>query len=173
MIINKTSTEDFQEVRSFYHSLIDSFQNLPYHPMWKKDIYPSTDDIQIAIEEGTLFIGLVDSRIVGAMVVNQKCNESYQKATWLTELEQDAFMVIHMLGVHSDFAGRGFAGELVTYAIKHAREAGMKAIRIDVLEGNLPANQLYEAFDFQYVDTVSMFYEDTGWEKFRLYELML
>lgn len=178
MIITKALPEEYQEVRSFYHSVIDSFQDAPYRPMWEKDIYPSPEELWTAITEGSLFIGRLnddchESCIAGAMVVNQQCNESYQEAAWSTELGQMDFMVIHMLGVHSDFAGHGYAGELVKYAIRYARKAGMKAIRLDVLKGNLPANQLYEAFGFQYVDTVSMYYEDTGWTDFELYELNL
>ena len=179
MIITKALSEEYPEVRLFYHSVIDAFQDAPYRPMWEKDIYPSPEELQSAIAEGTLFIGRIDSnspggqRIAGAMVVNQKYNESYHNAVWPTDLKKDEFMVIHMLGVHTDFAGRGFAGKLVEYAIACARDAGMKAIRLDVLKGNLPANRLYEALGFQYVDTVSMFYEDTGWTDFELYELTL
>lgn len=173
MTINKAMLEEYQEVRAFYHSVIDSYEDAPYDPMWEKDIYPSSEELQDAIEVGSLFIGRINTRIAGAMVINQKFIDSYQKVTWPTELGQDDFMVIHLLGVHREYAGRGFAGELVMFAIRHARERSMKAIRLEVLKGNLPENQLYEAFGFYYVDTVSMFYEDTGLIDLELYELRL
>ena len=76
-----------------------------------------------------------------------------------------------MLGVHSDFAGQGLAKEMVRFAIGTAKTAGMKAIRLDVLKGNVPAERLYEDLGFIYVDTLKLFYEDTGRVDFELYEL--
>ena len=69
------------------------------------------------------------------MVLNQKCNPEYDEAVWPTELNHTDFMVIHMLGVHGDFAGQGLAKEMVRFAIWTAKTAGMKAIRLDVLKG--------------------------------------
>ena len=78
-----------------------------------------------------------------------------------------------MLGVHNDFAGQGYAKNMVRYAIALGREKGLKAIRLDVLKGNIPAEHLYESMGFQYIDTVRLFYEDTGRVEFKLYELAL
>ncbi len=77
-------------------------------------------------------------------------------------------MVIHMLGVHSDFAGKGLARKMVRFAVEEAKSRGMKAIRLDVLEGNLPAERLYVSEGFVYVDTLQLFYEDTGRTNFNL-----
>ena len=51
-----------------------------------------------------------------------------------------------------------------------AADRGMKAIRLDVLEGNLPAEKLYQKVGFQYAGSLNIFYEDTGWADFNLYE---
>ena len=58
-------------------------------------------------------------------------------------------------------------------AIAMAREKGIKTVRLDVLEGNLPAEKAYGKVGFQYVDTVRMFYEDTGWTNYKLYEYIV
>ncbi len=49
----------------------------------------------------------------------------------------------------------------------------MKAIRLDVLKGNLPAEKLYSGLGFRYLHTLNMFYEDTGWTDYELYEYTL
>ena len=162
MKIRKAEKTEFQYVRLFYHSLIDAMEDSPYHPKWQKDIYPSREDLCTAIGEHTLYIGLDGDRIAAAMVVNHKCNEEYCAAAWPENLQPDEYMVIHMLGVHSDFHGEGYAKELVGYAIGLAKEAGMKSVRLDVLKGNLPAERLYEGLGFRYIDTLFLFYEDTG-----------
>ena len=107
------------------------------------------------------------------MVLNQKCNPEYYEAAWPTILKPTEFMVIHMLGVHNDFAGQGLAKEMVRFAIATAKSAGMKAIRLDVLEGNTAAERLYEGCGFRRMTSLPMYYEDTGWANFILYELVL
>ena len=62
---------------------------------------------------------------------------------------------------------------MVQKAIDIAKETGMKAIRLDVLGGNIPAERLYQGFGFRYMATLKMYYEDTGWTDFKLYEYVL
>lgn len=190
MIIIKAEPEEFQAVREFYHSLIDALEGTEYHPKWAKDIYPAPEELRIAIEEKTLYIGMEEDetaadgnaarqpaaekvtadRIAAAMVVNHKCNEEYADVTWPQELTREEFVVIHMLGVHGRHAGKGYAKEMVRYAIDLAKEWGMKAVRLDVLKGNVPAECLYEGLGFVHVDTIRLFYEDTGRVDFKMYE---
>lgn len=81
--------------------------------------------------------------------------------------------MIHVLGVHPAFANRGAAKQMVKKVIDTARENNVKTIRLDVLEGNIPAEKVYRKMGFRYVDTIPMFYEDTGWTDFRLFEYII
>ena len=162
MAIKKALPEEYDKVRLFYYSLIDSLEGTRYHPMWAKDIYPAPEDLRAAAEAGELYYLLADGRIAAAMAVNQKCNDEYKEVQWPAQLTQDEFMVIHMLGVHGDFAGRGLAKEMVHFALELAKTAGMKAVRLDVLRGNVPAEKLYEGEGFTYVDTVNCFMRIQG-----------
>ena len=65
------------------------------------------------------------------------------------------------------------AKSMMREAIALAEQTGQKAIRLDVLRGNVPAENLYKGIGFQYVGTVPMFYEDTGWTDYLLYEYPL
>ena len=71
------------------------------------------------------------------------------------------------------FTGRGIAKDMVRYAIAMARGKNAKALRLDVLEGNTPAERAYTALGFRYAGTMRMFYEDIGWTAFRLFEYIL
>ena len=145
MKIIRAAGVQFEAVRGFYHSMIDAMAGSTVYVGWKKDIYPAPEFLKNAIESGELYL-----------------------AAELSEV-----MVIHALGVHPAYSGKGYAKALVRKAIELAREGGIKAIRLDVLEGNTPAEQLYLGFGFQYMTTLRMYYEDTGWTNFRLYELVL
>ena len=170
MIIVKANRDQYESVRGFYHSMIDAMAGSPAYVGWKKDIYPSPEFLASSINHGELYLVLEDDRIVAAMVFNHEYNESYSQFRWQTEADDSEVMVIHALGVHPAYSGKGYAKALVQKAIDMAGESGMKAIRLDVLEGNIPAEKLYSGFGFRYMATLPMYYEDTGWTNFKLYE---
>ena len=171
--ISRADKNTYEDVRHFYHSLIDSLKPEQRHVGWKKDIYPSTEFLRNSINNGDLYLCRDLERIAGAMVLNQECNESYKNCQWQIMTDDSEILIIHALGVHSDFNGKGYAKAMVQKAIDISRETGMKAIRLDVLGGNIPAERLYQGFGFRYMATLKMYYEDTGWTEFELYEYRL
>lgn len=66
----------------------------------------------------------------------------------------DELLVIHALGVNSMFSGKGIAKQMVQQVIKIAHENNIKTIRLDVLEGNIPAEKAYTKMGFIYLDTI-------------------
>lgn len=62
---------------------------------------------------------------------------------------------------------------MVQQVIKIACENNIKTIRLDVLEGNIPAEKTYTKMGFMYLDTIQMFYEDTGWTNYKLFEFIV
>jgi len=169
MIIKQAKLDEYSAVRAFYHSLIDALPDSSY-VKWKKDIYPAPDYLESTISRGKLYFGIENNSIIAAMVLNHDCNESYKKFQWPTEAKPDEIMVIHALGVHPLQSGKGYAKEMVKFAIEKARTEQQKALRLDVFKGNVPAEKLYAGLGFQYLHTLQMLYEDTGWTDFKLYE---
>lgn len=173
LIIRRADPSEYQAVRAFYHSLIDAVEGTTRYFRWQKEVYPASEDIQAAIDAQTLYIGLSGNRIAASMVVNHHCNEEYRDVSWPEPLQAEEYAVIHMLGVHSDFARMGFGRQMVQYAIQLAGESGNKAVRLDVLQGNLPAHRLYEGVGFHYVDSLKLFYKNTGRAEFDFYDYRL
>jgi len=174
MLNIRTANEDeYQAVRALYHSMIRAMQKAEYTSGWEIDIYPAPEYLQEVISKKEMYVGEIDGELVAAMVVNHDFNESYNVFDWPTEAAADEITVIHALGVHPDYFHRGIAKQLVRKAVAIARENNQKVIRLDVLAGNLPAERLYEAEGFRHLHTLPMFYEDTGWTDYELYELVL
>ena len=171
--IRKAESSEFEKVRSFYHALIDGIKGNDAHVKWQKDVYPSPGYLRSSIEQGTLYIGIADDEIISCMTVNHECNEAYEKCQWPTEASKDEVTVIHALGVSPAYFRKGCAAEMVAYAIELSRKTGQKCMRLDVLCGNTPAEKLYEGFGFIKIQTLPMYYEDTGLTEFELYELEL
>lgn len=171
--IRQAQEEEYQSVRAFYYALIDMMQSTEYKPGWEKGVYPSDEYLLESILNQTLYIGQVDGEIVAAMIVNHDCNEGYTNISWGVDASKEEITVIHALGVLPSCGGKGFAKIMVEKAISLAKTTGQKALRLDVLSGNLPAEKLYTGMGFQYRNTTTMYYEDTGWTNFLLYEYPL
>ncbi len=172
MEIRLANRGEYGLVKQFYDEIIDGMCASEFSPGWEKDVYPTQDFLRESIAHGEMVLGLQDGRIAAAMVLNHDCNDGYKQVTWGIDAPKDAVWMIHILGVHPDFSGRGLAKQMVRYAIDFA-EGSAKAIRLDVLAGNLPAERLYASMGFAYRGTVRMFYEDTGWTAFKLCEYIL
>lgn len=171
--IRSAGNDDYSDVRSFYASLIETLQEAEYSPGWEIDIYPTQEFLIRSIECGELYIGEAEGQIVSCMVVNHQYNEGYKEVRWSVEAEDSELLIIHLLGVHPMYSGQGVAKQMVQQVIKTAKENGIKTIRLDVLEGNIPAEKSYTKVGFTYLDTVQMFYEDTGWTGYKLFEYLI
>ncbi len=97
----------------------------------------------------------------------------YRSVRWSVEVPDEQLLVIHALGVQPRFAGRGMAKQMAVHVIGMAREKGIRTVRLDVLGGNLPAERAYTAVGFRYLETLQMYYEDTGWTDYKVFELLL
>ena len=173
MKIRKASDDDYEAVRNLYYRITDGMLQMGLTNSWQHDVYPSQEFIKGAIASGTLYIGFLEDIPVSAMVLNRECNDGYERVVWPSDIPMADAMVIHALGVHTDYCGRGIAGEMTRFAISEARHNGAHVLRLDVLEGNNAAEKVYVSAGFVYAGTVTMFYEDTGWVPFRLFECLL
>ena len=173
MQLYKAVNGDFDKIRALYWDIIDQMRDAEYKPMWEKGVYPSDDALVSAINAGTLYYAMENGELIAAMVVNHNCSKEYELVHWEVEAQPEEVSVIHMLGVLPDFHGKGVARFMVESAQRIARENNQKVMRLDVLEGNLPAEKLYVKYGFKYLETLKLFYEDTGWANFKMYECKL
>lgn len=110
---------------------------------WQKG-YP---DRQIFLSDTGTGLGYVleeDGQIAAVCAITFTEDPSYREifdGQWLTEREGEkapAYAAIHRMAVNAALRGKGYAGQLFENAASLAREKGMKSIRIDTHEGNLP-----------------------------------
>ena len=161
---------EYEMVQTFYHELITKMQPYPYHPTWIIGTYPSDEYLKQLTKNGQVFLGIKDDRIVAAMVLNNLPNEGYETVHWQVPATDDKATILHLLGVLPACWGKGFGKKLLDYAERFLKAKGQKALRLDVMEENLPARQLYKQNGFAEIETIRMFYESTGWSGFTMYE---
>ena len=173
MVIRQAADDDYSFVFDFYCRLIDEMSDSEFAPGWKKDVYPSRRMIEDAISNGELYVGVADGDIISSMILNHDNNEGYDSVSWSDDFPRSDILVIHALGVLPSFSGRGIARRMIEYAISHAERSGARALRLDVLAGNIPAERVYISSGFVFRGTARMFYDDTGWTDFHLYEFVI
>lgn len=171
--ITAAELTDYNNVKEFYYTMIDELENAKYSPDWKKDIYPTQEYLLGAIENRELYIGETDGKIVSCMVVNHEYSEGYQNIKWSVEAADSELLIIHLLGVLPMYSGKGFARQMIGKVIELAHENNIKTIRLDVIEANAPAALAYTKIGFEYLETVKLYYEDTGWANFKLFEYII
>ena len=173
MELRTANENEWKKVKAFYWQLIEQMDSALYKPGWKKGIYPTDEFLMDSIRNKELYVLLSESNYMASMILNHKCTDGYEKIHWNITATPQEITVVHALGVLPDYQGQGIAKLMVQEAIRTANENGQKAVRLDVLSTNIPAQKLYSDMGFNYMDTIQLFYEDTGSTDYLLYEYTL
>jgi len=97
----------------------------------------------------------------------------YHPIPWSQALCDDQVSVIHLFCVHPAVSGQGIGRAMIAHAVNRAKEMGKKAVRLDCLSSNTPANAMYEHLGFAFRGTQVLFADSLGDVLFRYYELNL
>ena len=167
------SVADFTRIRAFYDQLIDDMASLPHHPMWDKDGHPADSYLRSALETGEMWVAEDAAGIAGALVVNHAANEGYRAVPWQVEAADGEYSIVHAFGVATRCRGLGLGTAMMRHIMTLARKAGEKAMRLDLIDLNLPAERVYLGLGFYHCASVRLFYEEVGWQLFHMYECRL
>lgn len=172
-MLRQARAEELDKIMEFYGEVIDAQEGAGFELYWKKDGYPSRKMIETSIQRGEFYVEMEEKDITGGLVLNHMANEDYKKGTWNVKANPEEIAVIHALAVAPGQRRKGAALLMLKHVIETCRKQGDKAIRLDVLAGNLAAARLYEKAGFRLVSRISMIYKETGKERFGLYEYEL
>lgn len=171
--IEKGAAGDIVELGMLYDALNDHLSENTNYAGWIKGVYPTAKTAEDAIGEGTLYVLRMDGAIAGSIILNHEPETAYEEAEWNIDADYDEIIVVHTLVVHPRFMRRGVSGRLMEFAREHAASSGMKAVRLDVSAGNIPAIRLYERSGYKYIGTVDLGLPYAHLKWFRLYELVI
>lgn len=164
--------EDFPRVRAFYHSIIDEMQHLPWFPCWEKGIYPTDESLRGYLDRSEMRLMIIDGEIAAAAALGGRLdcgNEVY----WPSGATENECASVNMVAVHPRLGRQGLAKQMVAHLMDLARERGLRALRLDVVDINTPAKRLYTSLGFQYVSSETTVFDDGSSLNFELYECIL
>ena len=165
---------EFSSIRAFYDRLIDDLAQLPHHPMWDKEGHPSDAYIRSALAGGELWVAETGAcEVAGALILNHAANDGYKQVPWRVQAEPQQVAIVHAFGVATSHQGRGLGSAMMHHVIRLCREAGDKAIRLDLIDLNRPTEKVYFKLGFTKCAEIELYYEEVGWQLFHMFELAL
>ncbi len=167
--LRKARISESDEILNFYRNIISSIKDSEFRPKWN-DRYPDLEFIRNSILKEELFVYSNDG-IEASVVINSEQIEEYGNVKWHVDAGPDEIIMIHTFAVRS--AGKGIGKGIFDYIVKKAIENNRKSIRLDVIDGNVGAQKVFEKLGFEYVGSVETFHEAVGLETFHLYENVL
>ncbi|MFQ8706736.1 MAG: GNAT family N-acetyltransferase [Thomasclavelia sp.] len=173
MIIELASLKDIDEIEKFYNKVVDDLVENNNYPGWKKGIYPTRLEAVSGIENQELYVVRFDNKIIGSVVINHKQEKNYYLAPWKIEAKDKEIYVIHTLAIHPQYKGLKIAQKLLEYVEGLAKQNKIKAIRLDVRQGNIPAIKLYEKCGFVYISEINLDFRGEDLGLFDLYEKII
>lgn len=157
----------------FYGEVTDALEGSKIGPGWVKGVYPSYEFVKTSAENGELYVAVSDEAIAGALILNHDFNEGFAGVPWNVDAGPDQAAILHAFAVSPGHRGKGIGKAMLREIVKISRKKGDKAIRLDVLEENLPADRLYAAAGFCRIAKTKLYYHPIGERDFWMYEYAL
>lgn len=162
MKIRKAVESDIDQVEKLYHELCDYLAVHGNYPGWKKGIYPSREDAKRGWCENALFVAVNENKIVATFILRHEPEEGYKNVKWLTPDDYSKIYVLYTLAVDPNHLMSCIGTKILKFIEDLAKTEGCISLRFDVVKGNFPAESLYQKSGFQFIDTVSLGYEEYG-----------
>ena len=158
--------------KEFYHQVIDYLETHTNYPFWSSE-HPSDASIEDAAERGEQYVCIDGGEVIGAVVLSEDPDGDYASGSWSRDLKKGEYLTLHVLAASPSQYQRGVGGFLVDGCIALARERGYRALRLDIVPTNTPAERLYRKKGFFYAGTVDLKRPTAPIPLFDLYELNL
>ncbi|MCH5287059.1 MAG: GNAT family N-acetyltransferase [Christensenellaceae bacterium] len=142
----KATPNDVDEIYNMVRNAIDAMEREGIF-QWD-DLYPAKQDFQEDVDEGQLYVGLVDDQIAVVYALNQRYDAEYQNGKWEYD---ETFYVIHRLCVNPAFQNKGIAKSTLLFIEKQLTDMGIHVIRLDVFSNNPFALRLYRSLGYSEV----------------------
>ena len=171
MTFQNADVSEFNSIKEFYRNLIDEMSDVNDQIGWKKGIYPSDDFLMKSLEKREFFTLKEDGVLCACVILNSDYNVGYVDVPWSIKCEADEVLIPYALAVSPNCQGKGIGKRIVKEILNYAKSEGKKTVRLDILGTNITAEKLYTGCVFRFVQAKIMFYEDTGWTGYKMYEM--
>lgn len=163
-------TDDFEIVKNKYIEVIENTAGIHQHAHWEYGKHPSDQLLKSYIDRGEMYLLMDGEEIAGIVVISMCQGDDYEGVSWQEHLQNDEVAVLHLLAVCPAYRGKYLGNVIIEQAMEITVRRGKKALRVDTLKDNLPAQQMYERAGFSCRGEKRMYADNTGILDFVFYE---
>ena len=164
---------DFETVKARYIDVIENTPEMERHARWVYGQHPTDVMLRSYIDNGEMYVLMDRDRIAGMVAVVMRQGTDYEAVSWAEDLANEQVATLHLLAVCPAYRGRSLGSRILEEAVDLAVKNGKKALRLDALCSNFPAQRMYERAGFSCRGKQNLFAENTGWTDFCFYEKTL
>ena len=141
---------DFNEVAAMFKNAITNMNNNGLY-QWD-DTYPDENLIRSDIENGEMYLSIVNDRIVASATVNQMQEPEFETGDW--KYHCSLYAVIHRMCVDPGASNRGIGARTILAIEGMMKDKGFESIRLDTYSQNPIAIRLYEKLNYDRVGCI-------------------
>lgn len=147
--IRKAVESDIDDVCAIYDHIHTEQEKGNVSVGWVRGIYPIRATANDAICRNDLFVEKTDEKIVGTAIINHIQPDTYKKAVWRYNANDNEIMVLHTLVIDPYVKGNGFGRTFVEFYEQYALKHSCKYLRIDTNELNVNARIFYKKLNYR------------------------
>ena len=170
--MRRSEISDLPGLLDFYRLVIRETADMAIHARWEFGKHPTEAMIADYVSQGMMYITEDGTEIAAAVAVTPFQSENYHGVDWQADLADDEVATVHILAVNPRCQGHGYARAMMRDVICLSNDIGKKAVRLDALACNAPAQRLYETLGFKKRGVCRWYAENTGWFDFYLFEYL-
>lgn len=166
--LRPASLEDLEALCHFYQRSCAFLEQRTNYPLWRWGVHPNTAKLQAAIENREMFVWIIEDEIAGAVIVNHEL-EGMEAVSW--QNSEKGFACLHLFAIDPRLQKRQAGSAFLTLLLNHLQsDSAIDSVRLNLIEGNLPARALYTRHGFKSKGKVSVHIEEEGVLPFELME---
>ena len=154
MEFRKATTKDIDKIMQIFSAARKRIAELGIN-QWQ-DGYPHEEVVREDISLSRSYVGEVDGEVAATIMVMTDPEPTYEviyNGSWAVDGE---YLTIHRIALDGALCGTGAARKLMAFAEQQAIERGMKSIRVDTHEGNIPMRKNLEKNGYVYCGIIRL-----------------
>ena len=163
-------TDNLEFLRKKYIEVIEQTPDFMRNVRWIYGQHPKDEMIQDYMDNGEMYALMNGNEIAGMVAVVMHQDDNYKTVPWQVDLRNDEVATIHILAICPEYQGRSLGIQLINKIEKLSKNNGKKAVRLDVLKSNIPAQKMYERAGYSLRGEQKLYAENTGITDFLFYE---